>query len=81
MSSHGCTGLDGDPLRLLDHVVGVPQRPGRDDAHVHAHHGARDQQGVADVVVGVAEVGERDVLVVLPGVLAELLEGKMEWRP
>ncbi|MNN07476.1 hypothetical protein D3C81_1203020 [compost metagenome] len=53
----------------LDQVVMRPQRLGRGDAHVHAELGADQQQRVAHVVAGIAQVGVADVVQRLVAVL------------
>ena len=66
---HPRPGLLGDGPALGDQVVSRLQRTRRADAHVHAQLGADQQQAVAHVVAGVADIGIGDLLQRLVGVL------------
>src|SRR3546814_3662422 len=50
-------------------VVGAPQLAGGDHSHIHAGHGARDQQRACNVVAGVTAVREGDLRGRFRGVL------------
>ena len=55
-------GLPRQRVRPVHDLVRRPQRPGRRQAHVHAHPRAHQEQRVAHVVARVAEVAVRDLL-------------------